>query len=308
MILVTGASGLLGASVVLQAVETHRPVTGLCWRHLLQVSGADTYTVDLTNSAETRRVIADLRPSSIIHCAAATGVDWCEDHPDQADQINVCASSLLAELAQEIDAQFLQISTDSVFDGERGNYSEKDPPAPLNVYAKTKLAAELGVLRHHRSPLIARANFYGWNAQEKQSLGEWILGQLRNGNPVPGFTDVYFCPMLVNHLAEMLLTMLDRGISGIYHVVGSERISKYEFARRLAVTFGFEPERVVPILAGEAKLRAARPLDTSMNTEKISNELGQAMPGVEDGLGRFKSLHDQNYVQLLKGYLAGVGK
>src|SRR5207245_6923760 len=202
----------------------------------------------------------------------------CEYHPDQAHRINTLASSFLAALARELGCRFLHVSTDCVFDGTKGNYSEYDPPRPLNIYARSKLLAEEEVLRQLPAALVVRVNIYGWNAQPKYSLAEWILVELSSGRQVPGFTDVYFSPILVNDLAEILLTMLDRGMTGLYHVAGSERISKYKFARRVATTFGFEPDRVVSTRLAESNLRAPRPLDVSLCTEKVCLALGRPMP------------------------------
>jgi dTDP-4-dehydrorhamnose reductase len=111
--------------------------------------------------------------------------------------------------------------------------------------------------------------------------------------------------MLVNDFAEVLMSMLDRQLSGLYHVVGAERISKYEFARRVAMAFGFKPERVVPTRVVDASLRAARPLDVSLNTQKVGCALGRAMPDVDSGLRRFRALQQSGYAQRLRRYLTG---
>jgi dTDP-4-dehydrorhamnose reductase len=250
--------------------------------------------------------MAALRPKSIILCAAATKVDWCEEHPEEAERVNVQASSFLAEIAQELKAQFVYVSTDSVFDGKRGNYSETDQPAPLSVYAKSKWGGEQEVLRRHSSPLIVRVTIYGWNAQPKQSFAEWVLDEIGAGKQVRGFADVYFCPLLANDLAEVLLTMLDRGLSGLYHVASSERISKYDFTKQVAATFNLGMDGVAPMSILEAKLRAPRPIDPSLNTEKIRAALGRAMPDIGTGLRRFWDLHQSGYHNQLKGFLVRV--
>jgi dTDP-4-dehydrorhamnose reductase len=306
MIVVTGASGLLGVSVLTLARDLGREVVGICRRSLLRVPGTRICGVDLTDRQAVRALFAPLHPESIIHCAAATSVDWCEDHPELADQVNVQASSFLAEVAQELNARFIYISTDSVFDGKRGNYSETDLPAPLSVYAKSKLCGEQEVLRQHSSPLIVRVTIYGWNAQPKQSFAEWVLDEIGAGKQVRGFADVYFCPLLANDLAEVLLTMLDRGLSGIYHVASSERISKYDFAKRVATTFNLGPDGIAPASILAAKLRAPRPIDPSLNTEKIRAALGRSMPDVDTGLRRFRDLHESGYRNQLKSFLTGV--
>jgi dTDP-4-dehydrorhamnose reductase len=306
MILVTGASGLLGASVVLHARSLGLDVAGLYRCHPLQVPGTAMCRVDLMDLAATRELLMDLKPEAIIHCAAATNVDWCEVHREEAEKVNVRASSLLAEIAGDLNAHLIYISTDAVFDGRQGNYSEADEPTPLNVYGWSKLSGERAVLEHHTSALIVRINIYGWNAQEKLSLAEWFLRHLREEEQVPGFTDVTFCPMLVNDLADILLQMLDRRLSGLYHVTGSETISKYEFGRRVATAFGLDPGKVVPTRIREASLQARRPLDISLNTAKICQAMGFEMPGVDAGLRRFRALYGDGYPQQLKNYLVGA--
>src|SRR5882672_10834304 len=271
----------------------NREVAGVYCSHAWRVPGADAHKLDLRDFVATRRLVERLRPASIIHCAAATNVDWCEDNPAEADRLNIQVPVFLAQLAAELDAQFVQVSTDSVFDGERGNYSELDIPAPLNVYARTKLLAEQEVQRVHRSSLIARVTFYGWNVQNKQSLAEWVLAGLSAGKNVPGFTDVFFCPILANDLAEILLSMMSRHLHGIYNVVGAERLSKYEFARRLGAVFGLDVGQVVPVSIKDAALRAPRPRDTSLTTKKIARELAREMPDVESGLRKFRELRER---------------
>jgi len=302
MLLVTGASGLLGAALVSHAHDLGQRVVGLCHHHKLRMKNVPVHSVDLTNRTAMRELIARLRPSIIVHCAAATNVDWCEDHPLETEEANVHASSFLAEIAAEMKFRLLYISTDSVFDGRRGNYSENDQPSPLNVYGEQE------VLRLHPSALVARVTIFGWNAQDKHSVGEWILQELCAGRQVRGFTDVHFSPMLANDLSEVLLLMLDRQLTGIFHVVGSERISKYQFAKRLAVIFGFDAEQVVPARLAEATLRAARPLDVSLNTKKVSLALGRVMPNVDQGLRRFRALQQNGYPQQLKSYLTGASQ
>jgi dTDP-4-dehydrorhamnose reductase len=308
MILVTGASGLLGATLVSLAHEQGREVVGIYHCHPVRMEGVQLLAADLADEAEARRIFTELKPSHVVHCAAATDVDWCEEHPGEAHRINVVMPAAIARISSESGARLLYISTDSVFDGERGNYAETDTAAPVNVYAKTKLQGEREALREDPTAGIARVNFYGWNAQKKDSLAEWILRQLALGSLVPGFSEVIFCPVLVNDLAEALLALLDQKLPGLYHVVGSEGVSKYEFARRVASMFGFDPGQVVSTRIADAGLKARRPMNTSLNTGKISEVLGRAMPDVEAGLRRFSQLRDAGYADRIKRPLTGVLK
>jgi dTDP-4-dehydrorhamnose reductase len=308
MIAVTGASGLLGACVLESAVERGLDAIGLCHQHVLRDPGLKIVSLDLTDHEATRKLLFELRPDAIVHCAAATNVDWCEEHPAETEAINVRATAALAETAALINARLIYISTDSVFDGVKGGYLENDEPAPRNVYAQSKLAGERETLRFHSSAgvcsaIVVRVNIYGWNAQDKESLAEWALGRIEKGESVPGFIDVFFSPLLVNDLAPVLFDLLQHDMSGLYHVTGSERISKFEFARKVAATFGFDPKLVTPCCIRDARLKAARPRDTSLNTEKIRLATGRAMPGVDAGLQAFKELRDRGYPQQIKSYL-----
>jgi dTDP-4-dehydrorhamnose reductase len=178
----------------------------------------------------------------------------------------------------------------------------------VNVYARSKLHGEREVLRENPVASIARVNLYGWNAQNKQSLAEWVLQQLMLGNPVPGFSDVFFCPILANDVAEVLLALLDQNLTGLYHVVGSQSISKFAFARQVAATFGFDPGQVVAARAADAKLRAQRPRNTSLNTEKICAALGRSMPDTAAGLRRFARLRESGYSERMKTSMTGNWK
>jgi dTDP-4-dehydrorhamnose reductase len=307
MLVVTGASGLLGASVLRSAVELGWETAGLCHQHVIRDPTMRVARVDLTDDSATRRLLFDLRPDAIVHCAAATNVDWCEDNSKQAEAINVQASAVLAETAASLNARFVYVSTDSVFDGRRGNYIETDEPAPLNIYARSKLAGEWETLRRNPSSMVVRVSIYGWNAQNKDSLAEWVLRQMEEGRDVPGFTDVFFTPILVNDLIPVLFGMLQQELTGLYHVAGSERISKFEFARRVGTVFGFDPARVKPCQVKDMSLRAARPLDVSLNTAKIKVALGHSMPDVNSGLNEFRELRGRQYPQQLKSYL-GEGR
>lgn len=291
MILITGGSGLLGSSLISLARAQGRNAVGLYYRHRVSMAGVKFLAADLTDEAEIPRIFSEVRPSSVVHCAAATNVDWCQEQPDAANKVNVAATWAVADITSRNNIRLLYISTDSVFDGKSGNYVETDTPGPVNVYAATKLLAEREVIRRNPAAAIARVNFYGWNA-EKESLAEWVLKRLSNRLAVPGFSDVLFCPMLVDDLTEILLALLDRDLSGIYHIVGSEAVSKYEFARRVASTFGFDPEQVVATPLAEARLKAPRPQNTSLNTSKICAALGRPMPDVDTGLRRFAKLRE----------------
>ena len=290
-LLVTGASGVLGSSLAAAAARLGREVTGVSFRHPIALAGVKSVAADLTRRDEAERVLEHAQPECVIHCAAATDVDWCEDHPQEARQANVEMPRLLAAAARRSGAGFLYVSTDAVFDGERGNYSEQDEPGPVNRYAQTKLEGEQAAQEESGGCLVARLSLYGWNPRRrsKPGLAEWVVANLESGQPMPGFQDVIFTPLYTGHLSEILLTMTDRRLSGVYHVGSSEACSKYDFAVSLAKALGRDPSLVRPARLEDVPLRARRAKNTSLCTAKLRAALGQALPDVHAGIQRFKA-------------------
>lgn len=304
-LLVTGASGLLGANLVLEAKRQSLEVTALYHRHAIDVTGIRCRGVALIDCEAVNHAVEETRPDWIVHCAALTDVDYCEDHPDEAWAVNMEATLQLASAARETGAGMVYISTDAVFDGTRGNYGEEDAPNPLNVYARTKLAGEEAVRGALDRHLIIRTNIYGWNAQNKRSLAEWVLHRLETGATVPGFTDVAFNPLLVNDLADILMAMIASGLTGVFHVAAADVCSKYEFALKIAKTFGLPAELVEPGCVTNAALRARRPAKATLCSDRVVAALGRRMPTIEAGLSRFKTLRDLGLVVQLKTAMGG---
>jgi dTDP-4-dehydrorhamnose reductase len=303
-LLVTGASGLLGANLVLAARARGHAVTALYHRRSVRFADVDARPLDLCDEGAVADLFHQVRPHTVVHCAAATAVDWCEDHPEEAHRLNAEAAGAVARGAAAVGARVAYVSTDSVFDGARGGYREDDAPMPVNTYARSKLAGEEEVRAALPGALVLRTNLYGWNAQKKQSLAEWVLGRLEAGEPVPGFTDVSFAPLLVNDLAETILDLLDRGAEGTFHLASSDACTKYEFARGVAEVFGYDPALVHPARSDSAAFRAARPRLTSLDPSRAAAVLGRPMPTVLEGLRRFRTLRDDGYVDNLKACTA----
>lgn len=299
-LLVTGVSGLLGSNLALHAVRDHT-VVGLYHSHPVTLSGCETLGCDLTDRVLTTRCLDDIRPDVIVHCAAITDVERCEADPESAQQINVEATRVLADWAGRHGVKMVYVSTDAVFDGERGHYRERDTPRPVNQYARTKLAGEEVIRDRLPDALVVRTNLYGWNVSDKLSFGEWVLRALIQRSPLTMFTDVIFNPLLTNDLAQIIMDLLDRGAEGTYHIGARDVCSKHRFALWLADIFDLCIDTVIPVSVDRFSFQASRPKYTSLAVERISQFLGQEMPSVIEGLNKFKSLLDDGYVVRLKG-------
>jgi dTDP-4-dehydrorhamnose reductase len=302
-ILVTGASGLLGLSTALEAAKEH-DVFGQAHSHRLNAAAFSAIQADLLAPGALQRLLEDTQPDWVIHCAALANVDLCEENPAQARQLNSEVPRELAEYVARGGARLLHVSTDAVFDGQTGNYSEADLPNPLGVYASSKLAGEQAVAAANPQALIARVNLFGWSVSGQRSLAEFFFNNLSAKKTCMGFTDVFFCPMLANDLGNLFLKMLDAGLSGLYHATGSQCLSKYEFGVRVARRFGFDERLVIPASVQQSGLKAARSPNLSMRTDKLLHALGEPLPGVSTGLEKFYTQYQQGYPQEIRRLVA----
>jgi dTDP-4-dehydrorhamnose reductase len=308
-LLVTGVSGLLGSNMAVQAADRYEVFGVMRGGRALPAVNAPfrTLLADLVRPGEVERVLDEVQPEIIIHSAALTHVDQCELHPEEAYAANADLPRRLALAARERGARLLHVSTDAVFDGERGSYTEEDQPNPINIYARTKLAGERFVADANSDALIARVIFYGWSWQGQRSLAEFFFRSLSAGIPVTGFSDVIFCPLLVNDMIEIFLRMVERGLNGLYHVVSAECQTKYGFALMLARQFGFNEQLISPAPYHSAGLKALRSPNLTLSTAKLARALGEELPIQVPAMERFHALYCQGYPQSLRSMLLQNG-
>ena len=305
-LLITGASGLLGANLVLAATEEYE-VIALYHRHAIELEEVQSMSVDLSQPGIAKELFDNLQPDWVIHCAADTSIDELESKPERAFRMNRDMAGKVAEAAKECGAKLVHISTDAVFDGISGPYREDDPTQPVNIYGKSKLAGEQAVQAVCPEALIIRTNIFGWNAQPKTSLAEWFLEQLEAGYTCPGLTDINFSPLLVNDLGKLILAMHSEGLYGVFHVPGADCISKYDFGMTIANLFGFDTDQIVPTVSDDIGFKADRPAQTCLVGGKIEHSLGIQLPSIEDGLVRFRALRETGFAARLRDTMGGKG-
>jgi dTDP-4-dehydrorhamnose reductase len=303
-ILLTGASGLLGINFGTQLCDQHE-IVGLVNQNTLTGVPFEIRQVDLTKPQAVEQVIDQVKPDVIVHCAAMANVDLCETEPEQAYLINADVPSQFAKLTKERSIQFLHISTDAVFDGQEGNYTEKDQPNPLGVYAKTKRRAEQYVLAENPQAIIARVNFYGWSLSGKRSLSEFFFNNLAAKKRMMGFTDVYVCPLIVNDLVDILMAMIQNNLSGIYHAVSAECLNKYQFGVAIAEQFGLDARLIDPVSVADSGLKAVRSPNLTLDTKKLSTALGHPLPDQAAGLQRLYALSQTGFREKIQSFGKG---
>lgn len=302
-ILITGASGLLGSNLALAASDAGHHVAATSRTRPIQLNDVNWRAADLTEREQAGAIVAEMQPDWVIHCAAATDVDRCEGDPDWAYALNRDGARNMAVATREAGAALVHISTDAVFDGDRGPHAETDEARPINIYGSSKLEGEMAVADANPGAVIIRTNIYGWSPPGRSSLAEWFLENLRQGKPSPGFTDIVINPLLVNHLAELLLRVLEAGLSGVYHLASHDPITKYELGVRLAQAFELDSSLVRSASSEDSGLRAARPKDLSLQVGKIERDLGVSMPDTRDGVAVLRALEQDGYRERLQALL-----
>lgn len=277
-VLLTGASGLLGG--YLDPALRASGATVIPVSHTTHPA-PDGVSCDLTDASATSRLLDRFAPDVIVHAAALTDVDRCEAEPDVADNVNRRSTELLAASG----ARIVFVSTDSVFDGTRGHYSEDDTPAPVNEYARSKLRAEQHVTDTGRG-IAVRTNFFGRSSQG-HGLAEWLLRELAAGRQVVGFEDVVISPLYCRDTAEALAEIALSDATGVLHL-GGDSVNKYAFGILIAEHFGFDPSLVRRGSIDDVDLRAPRPLDTSLDNSLAKALLGRSLRGVQESVAAMK--------------------
>jgi dTDP-4-dehydrorhamnose reductase len=207
-----------------------------------------------------------------------TSVDACEAAPRAAHHANVEIARNVADACSSLGTKLVHISTDHVFDGTFAMLDERAVIAPINVYARTKAAGEAAVLDACPSAIVARTNFFGWGLPYRKSFSDTIIDSLRAGREIGLFTDAYFTPILMGPLIDAAHHLVEACASGIFHIVGDERISKYDFGLKIARTFGMDTRLIKPILLTERKDLTRRPLDLSLSNRKMRDTLSTKLP------------------------------
>lgn len=271
-LLVTGASSLPGYRTVEEALKKGFEVVAVHLSHPVPLEHEKLKKVqlDLTDFAAVHGLVSEEKPDVIVHMAALGDVDLCERDHALAWRVNVDATVVLAKAAESVKAYLLYLSTDYVFDGVKGMYTESDPPNPVNYYGLTKMAGEVAVKTACGQWCIVRASsIYGLGPGRK-NFARFLVERLSRGEPVKALSDQYTSPTHARLLAKAVLELVEKRASGIHHVVG-ERMSRYEFALKVAEALGFDRSLISPSRMEEFKWLARRPVDSSLSFEKTKD-------------------------------------
>lgn len=277
--LITGASGFLGANAVRLLSPSH-DVVGLVRDINSAPWCAQKVSADLIAADALERAVHEIAPDVVLHCAGIADLGACEANEGLAMRVNAEASGVLASAANRAGASFIYVSTDAVFDGERGWYAEDDPVSPNNAYGRSKVAGEEAVLAAHPTAVIARTNFFGWSPNGHRSILEFFIRELGAGNRVAGFVDYTVTSLFVEDVVRSLELLTASDESGVFHLVARDALSKFDFGTLVAAEFGLDASLI------EASEGLGHPKNLSLRSDRLAELRGSALPTQAEGIAR----------------------
>lgn len=284
---ITGISGFLGWNLSQRASSTWH-VLGTYATRSVSLPNGMTAKLDLTDTAALREFMATQRPDAVIHTAAQSSPNYCQEHPDEAYAINVTASGAIADCCAEAAIPLVFTSTDLVFDGQHPPYRESDPVSPLSRYGEQKVQAECIILSRYPEATVCRMPLMFGYAPYASSFIQPFLAKLRAGEPLNLFTDEFRTPVSGRDAAQGLLLALDRA-SGVLHLGGRERLSRYEFGRLMIHALAVDQATLTPCRQSDVVMAAPRPPDVSLDSS-LAYQLGYAPNSVEAELIALRGL------------------
>jgi dTDP-4-dehydrorhamnose reductase len=294
-VLITGANGLLGQHLTQLLLEKNYQVVATSRgesRLPFKPSGNYTYhSMDIANAFDTYAVMNREKPDVVVHAAAMTQVDECELQPEQCERINVQGTAQILTDAETISSHFIYISTDFVFDGEKGNYSEEEDTNPISLYGFTKLQAESMVQVSDIPFAIVRTCLVYGNLLKgtRSNIVSWVRGSLEQNKTIQVVSDQLRTPTYVGDLAKGIALIIEKKATGIYHISGKDWLTPYDIALKTAQKFQLDANKIVKVDASTFKQPGRRPLKTGFIIEKARKELGYEPISFDEGLERLIS-------------------
>ena len=292
-VVVTGSNGLLGQNLVALLLENDLDYEVFGLSRGKNRSGRNDFhyvDIDVTNQELLRKEIKTIQPHFIVNTAAMTNVDACENDQLGCFDLNVNVVQSLIDVCVEIDAHLIHLSTDFIFDGVKGNYTENSKPNPLSYYGETKLISEQIIQRSKVKHTILRTILvYGLvNDMSRSNIVLWVKESLENNKEVTIVDDQYRTPTYVGDLALACKLSMDKNAMGVYHVSSNTLLSIYEIALEIADAFQLNKNLIKPIATSTLNQTASRPAKTGFDLSKINTILGLYPKSFQEDLQKFK--------------------
>ena len=271
-VLVVGSNGLLGQKAVKFFSEKYDVFTAGIEERPYTNEEYLYQKLDITFLDQVEKVINEYQPNLIFNAAAYTQVDQAEIDRDLCFAVNVTGVKNLAKICAQNKIPLIHISTDYVFDGEKGNYLETDLPNPLGYYGQTKFEGEQAVQNSGCDYIIGRtAVLYGYGIKIQMNFILWALNALKEEKPIRVVDDQIGNPTIAENLAQACLELVEKKSFGLFHIAGSEPISRYHLAVAVAEVFGLNKNHISRIKSSDFPQKAPRPMDVSLNVSKAQS-------------------------------------
>jgi dTDP-4-dehydrorhamnose reductase len=295
-ILITGSGGFVAGSIIAQAPANHE-IHGMGRSKSPENNGSVKYhKVDIVNESELVNVLGSINPNVVIHTAAIANIDYCENNRETAESINYIATKNISAICNDINAKLIFCSTDTVFDGRKGFYTEEDLPNGVNYYADTKIRAEQAVMAANPRNVVARlALVMGLPLMGKgNSFLADMIEKLGKEEELKFAVNEIRTPIDVTTLGAALLELATSQFQGLIHLAGNTRINRYEMARQIAFFAGFPDKNIMAINSKALQGRAPRPDDASLDNSKARTTLQTPMLSLQEGLAISLGRNNQN--------------
>jgi dTDP-4-dehydrorhamnose reductase len=290
-LLVTGGNGLLGSKLLSGSRSAYRLVSlDVEPEPRVVREGVAYIECDIRDRDGIGRRVNEVRPDAVIHTAAFTHVDGCEIDAEKANEVNVLGTENVVRACHPLEIPLIHLSTDYVFDGSNGPYTEEDTPHPISVYGRTKYESETIVLEGMRQGVVARTMvLYGYAPQVRQNFVTWLVNSLRQENSVRIVSDQYGTPTWAEDLAGMVLALYENNCRGVFHTAGSTLNSRYDFALEIADIFHLDSGLIQPITTDQLDQMAPRPLRSGLIIDKLRKETGYVPCSLRESLERMRT-------------------
>jgi len=289
-ILVIGANGLLGQRTV-NFYSRHKnfELLALSIESEPVINSIEYIACDVTDREDIKKIIFDFCPDFILNAAAYTNVDKSESSRETVWKVNVKAVEYIAEAARAIDAHIVHISSDYIFDGRNGPYSENAVPNPLGYYGRTKLASENALRISGTIHTILRTNvLYGTTFNNKPDFVKWLVQALNKNEEINVVTDQFNNPTFIDDLVQVVSKVIEFNKTGLYHVGGKELLSRYDFALTIAECFQLDNSLIIPVTTDQLNQQARRPMKSGLITLKSETELSYKAHSIVEALSEMK--------------------
>ena len=287
-VLIIGATGFIGRYLLRRLADSPGvAVSGTYRANAPGVEGVEWHRAELTNAQSIEAAFSSVRPDVVVHLAAMADVGACEREPERATAVNVVGTSTVARLCERWGAHLVFVSTEYVFDGQRGFYREDEAPVPVTHYGRTKQEAEQVVAElASRWSVVRTSIVYGWPTPGRRNFVPSLVERLKSGQPYAGHWKVLRTPVYVGHLVDGIAALVEQQSPGVFHIAGRDWVSMYEFAIAVAEAFGLDSGLVTPADCASHPVSGER---LGLDCNATMRALGITQPGLAEGLAAMRA-------------------